>query len=212
MRQRKKSALREWIEVIFTAFILYLIIVTFIIQSFHIPSRSMEHTLKVGDRLFASKFSYGLSLPFTDKKVFKRQPKRGDIIVFRYPGDPYRRISLRLIAPVIRILTFKRIDPDPHKDYIKRLVGLPGELLEIREGKVYINDKPLNEPYVFHSIEDLSFNHYGPVTVPPDSYFMMGDNREHSSDSRFWGFLERKYLKGRALFIYWPPKRIGLIR
>jgi signal peptidase I len=210
--KRKKSALREWIEVILTAFILYLIIVTFVIQSFHIPSSSMEPTLKIGDRLFASKFSYGLSLPFTDKKVFQRHPKRGDIIVFRYPGDPYCRLSLRLIAPVIRILTFKRINPDPHKDYIKRLVGLPGESLEIREGKVYINDKPLNEPYAFHSIEDLSFNHYGPVTVPSDSYFMMGDNREHSSDSRYWGFLERKYIKGRALFIYWPPNRIGIIR
>ena len=210
--RRKKSVLKEWIEVTLTAFILYLIIVTFVIQSFHIPSSSMVPTLKIGDRLFASKFSYGLSLPFMDKKVFQRHPKRGDIIVFRYPGDPYRRLSLRLIAPVIRILTFKRINPDPHKDYIKRLIGLPGESLEVREGKVYINDKPLNELYAFHSIEDLSFNHYGPVTVPSDSYFMMGDNREHSSDSRVWGFLEKKYIKGRALFIYWPPNRIGIIR
>ena len=210
--RRKKSVLKEWIEVTLTAFILYLIIVTFVIQSFHIPSSSLVPTLKIGDRLFASKFSYGLSLPFMDKKVFQRHPKRGDIIVFRYPGDPYRRLSLRLIAPVIRILTFKRINPDPHKDYIKRLIGLPGESLEVREGKVYINDKPLNELYAFHSIEDLSFNHYGPVTVPSDSYFMMGDNREHSSDSRVWGFLEKKYIKGRALFIYWPPNRIGIIR
>ncbi len=210
--RRKKSILREWIEVILTAVFLYLVIVTFVIQSFHIPSSSMEPTLKIGDRLFAGKFSYGLSLPFTDKKVLLRHPKRGDVIVFRFPGDPYRKLSIRLIAPAIHFLTFKKIDPDPHKDYIKRVVGLPGELLEIREGKVYINDKPLNEPYAFHSVEDLSLNHYGPVTVPRDSYFMMGDNREGSSDSRFWGFLERKYIKGKALFIYWPPNRIGIIR
>ncbi len=212
MRKRKKSILREWTEVILTAFFLYLVIVTFIIQSFHIPSRSMEPTLKVRDRLFACKFSYGLSLPFTDKKVFQHHPKRGDIIVFRYPGVPYRKLSIRLIAPAIRFLTFKRINLDPHKDYIKRVIGLPGEVLEIREGKVYINGKSLNEPYAYHSVADLSLNHYGPLTVPSDSYFMMGDNREGSEDSRAWGFLERKYIKGKALFIYWPPNRIGIIR
>ena len=210
--RRKKSVLREWVEVIITAFILYLVIVTFAIQSFHIPSSSMVPTLKVRDRLFVSKFSYGVSLPFTDKKVFQRHPQRGDVIVFRYPGDPYHRLSLRLIAPAIRFLTFKRIKLDPHKDYIKRVIGLPGEVLEVREGKVYINGKPMNEPYAFHSVDDLSFNHYGPVAVPSYSYFMMGDNRESSSDSRFWGFLERKYIKGKALFIYWPPNRMGIIR
>lgn len=210
--RRKKSILREWIEIIPTAFILYLIIVTFVIQSFHIPSRSMVPTLKVRDRLFVSKFSYGASLPFTDKKVFQRPPQRGDVIVFRYPGDPYHRLSLRLIAPAIRFLTFKKINLDPHKDYIKRVIGLPGEVLEVQEGKVYINGKPLNEPYAFHSVEDLSSNHYGPLTVPSGSYFMMGDNRESSSDSRVWGVLERKYIKGKALFIYWPPNRMGIIR
>ena len=172
----------------------------------------MKPTLKVRDRLFASKFRYGLSLPFTDKKVFQRHPKRGDIMVFRYPRDPYRRLSVRLIAPVVRLLTFNRINLDPHKNYIKRLIGLPGEMLEVREGEVYIDDKPLNESYAFHSVKDLPRNQYGPVTVPFDSYFMMGDNREHSSDSRVWGFLERKYIKGKALFIYWPPDRIGIIR
>ncbi len=210
--RRKKSILREWVEVIITAFILYLVIVTFVIQSFHIPSSSMVPTLKVRDRLFVCKFSYGVSLPFTDKKVFQHQPKRGDVMVFRYPGDPYHRLSLRLIAPAIRFLTFKRINLDPHKDYIKRVIGLPGEVLEVREEKVYINGKPLNEAYAFHSVDDLSFNHYGPVTVPFDSYFMMGDNRESSSDSRVWGSLERKYIKGKALFIYWPPNRIKIIR
>lgn len=210
--RRKRSVLREWIEVILTAFVLYLIIVTFIIQSFHIPSSSMKPTLKIGDRLFACKFSYGISPPFTDKKLLQRPPRRGDIIVFRYPGDPYRRLSIRLIAPVIRILTFTKISLDPHKDYIKRVVGLPGEVLEVRKGRVYINDQPLYEPYAFHSLEDLPLNHYGPVTVPSASYFMMGDNREHSSDSRVWGFLEKKYIKGKALFIYWPPNRIGIIR
>ena len=204
--------MREWVEVILTALFFYLVIVTFIVQSFHIPSRSMEPTLKVRDRLFACKFSYGLSLPFTDKKVFRHHPKRGDIIVFRYPGDPYRRLSLRLISPAVHILTFKKIKLDPHKNYIKRVIGLPGESLEIREGKVYINGKLLNESYAFHSVEDLSLNYYGPVTISSNSYFMMGDNREHSSDSRVWGFLERRYIKGKALFIYWPPNRIKIIR
>lgn len=212
MRKRKKSVLREWIEVIVTAFILYLVIVTFVIQSFHIPSSSMVPTLKVRDRLFVCKFSYGVSLPFTDKKVFQRHPQRGDVMVFRYPGDPYRKLSIRLIAPAIRILTLKKINLDYHKDYIKRVIGLPGEVLEVREGKVCINGKPLNEPYAFHSVENLSANYYGPLTVSSDSYFMMGDNREHSSDSRVWGSLERKYIKGKALFIYWPPNRIGIIR
>ena len=209
---RKKSILREWIEVILTAFFLYLIIVTFVIQSFHIPSSSMEPTLKIGDRLFACKFSYGLSLPFTDKKVFRRHPGRGNIIVFRYPGDPYQKLSIRLIAPAVRLLTFNRIDIDPHKDYIKRVIGLPGEVLEIREGKAYIDGRRLSEPYAFHAVKNLSSNCYGPVMVPSDSYFMMGDNREHSSDSRIWGFLERRYIKGKALFIYWPPNRIRIIR
>lgn len=210
--RRKKSILREWAEVIITAFILYLVIVTFVIQSFHIPSSSMVPTLKIRDRLFVCKFSYGVSLPFMNKKVFQHQPKRGDVIVFRYPGDPYRRLSIRLIAPAVRILTFKKINLDPHKDYIKRVIGLPGEVLKIREGKVYINGKPLNEAYAFHSVENLTLNHYGPLTVSSDSYFMMGDNREHSSDSRVWGSLERKYIKGKALFIYWPPNRIKIIR
>ncbi len=210
--RRKKSILREWVEVIITAFILYLVIVTFVIQSFHIPSSSMVPTLKVKDRLFVCKFSYGLSLPFSNKKVFQHQPKRGDVMVFRYPGDPCPGLSIRLMAPAVYFLTLKRINLDSHKDYIKRVIGLPGEVLEVREGKVYINDEPLNEVYAFHSVEDLSFNHYGPVTVPSGSYFMMGDNREHSSDSRYWGFLERKYIKGKALFIYWPPNRIGIIR
>ncbi len=210
--RRKKSILREWIEVIITAFFFYLIIVTFIIQSFHIPSSSMEPTLKVRDRLFACKFSYGLSLPFTDRKVFQRHPKRGDVIVFRYPGDPYQRLSIRLTAPPVYFLTFRKINLDPHKDYIKRVIGLPGEVFEIREGKVYINDKPLNEPYAYRSLADLSLNHYGPLMVPFDSYFMMGDNRQHSSDSRIWGSLERKYIKGKALFIYWPPNRMRVIR
>ena len=210
--RRRKSILREWVEVIITAFILYLVIVTFVIQSFHIPSSSMVPTLKVRDRLFVCKFSYGVSLPFMDKKVFQRHPQRGDVMVFRYPGDAYHRLSIRLVAPVIRILTLKRINLDPHKDYIKRVIGLPGEVLGIRGGKVYINDKLLNEPYAFHSAEDFSLSHYRLVTVPEDAYFMMGDNRESSSDSRVWGFLERKYIKGKALFIYWPPNRIKIIR
>lgn len=185
---RKKSALREWIEVIITAGILYLIIRTFIIQAFNIPSSSMEPTLKIRDRLFASKFSYGLSLPLTDKKVFQiRDPKRGEIIVFKYPEDP-------------------------RKAFIKRVIALPGETIEIRQGKVYINDRLLNESYAYHIRKNLSYDNYGPVKVPPDFYFVMGDNRDRSSDSRIWGFLERKYILGKALFIYWPLNRVRVIK
>jgi signal peptidase I len=210
--KKRKSILREWIETILIALVLYLVIVTFIVQSFHIPSRSMVPTLKVGDRLFASKFSYGLSLPFVDKKIFQRSPQRGDVIIFRYPGDPCPRLSIRLLAAAIRILTFKGVDLDPHKDYIKRVIGLPGDVLEIRGQKVYINDQLLNEPYAFNSIEDFSPAPDKLVTVPDDAYFMMGDNRQHSSDSRVWGFLDKKYIKGKGLFIYWPRQRIGIIR
>jgi signal peptidase I len=193
-RLKKKSKIYEYIEVVFTALLLAMLIRTFVIQAFKIPSSSMVPTLKVGDHLFVCKFIYGVKIPFTDFRFFDwYKPKRGDIIVFRYPGSPKR-------------------------DYIKRVIGLPGEQIMIKNKQVYINGKPLKEEYKVHysisSIpETLSHrDNFGPHTIPPDTYFVMGDNRDNSKDSRFWGDLPLSLIKGKALFIYWPPHRIGLIR
>lgn len=192
--RRPKSKIYEYIEVVVTAFILAMIVRTFIIQAFKIPSRSMVPTLRVGDHLFVCKFIYGLPIPFTDEKIFEfHSPQRGDIIVFKSPTDS-------------------------KKDYIKRVIGLPGDEIMIKDKQVYINGKPLDEPYKVHSsLRILSVgsprdNWKEPKKVPEDSYFMMGDNRDDSTDSRFWGFLEKELIKGKAIFIYWPPNRINIIR
>jgi len=193
-KNRPKSKIYELIfEVIIPALILALIIRTFVIQAFKIPSESMVPTLQVGDHLFVLKFAYGLPIPFTNKKIFEwNSPKRGDIIVFRYPEDPKR-------------------------DFIKRTIGLPGEKILIRHKQVYINGKALDEPYKIHT--DVSHNEQSPrdnweksLIVPPNTYFMMGDNRDSSLDSRFWGPLHKDLIKGKAFIIYWPPWRIGLIK
>jgi signal peptidase I len=130
-----------------------------------------------------------MKIPFTDKKLFNlKKPKRGDIIVFKYPGDEDR-------------------------DFIKRLIGLPGDIMEIKAKQVFINGKPLKEPYaIFNShstpaSSGSSRKNYGPVKVPPHHFFMMGDNRDNSMDSRFWGFLDESKVKGKAFFIYWSWDR-----
>lgn len=192
--RRPKSKIYEYIEVVVTAFILAMIVRTFVVQAFKIPSRSMVPTLRVGDHLFVCKFIYGLPIPFTDKKVFEfHSPQRGDIIVFKCPN------GLK-------------------KDYIKRVIGLPGDEIMIRDKQVYINGKALQEPYKIHSSLRIvpsgspRDNWKEPQKVPEDCYFTMGDNRDDSTDSRFWGFLEKELIKGRAIFTYWPPNRIGIIR
>ena len=166
-----KKVLKGWLKDIAIAVILALFIRTFIVQAFKIPSGSMIPTLLIGDHILVCKFYY---------KLFK--PKRGDIIVFKYPQDT-------------------------HKDFIKRVIGLPGEVIMIKNKKVYINGKPLDEPYVVYS-KNPSFylpmrDNFGPVKIPKDSYFMMGDNRDKSLDSRFWGFLPKDLILGKALIIYW---------
>ncbi|MEW5766997.1 MAG: signal peptidase I [bacterium] len=191
-----KKKIYEYVEVVVTALILALIIRTFVIQAFKIPSESMVPTLKIRDHLFVCKFIYGLPIPLTDKHILKwHDPQRGDVIVFRYPKDP----SI---------------------DFIKRIIGLPGDKIIIKNKQVYINGKPLIEPYKVHSnpmpfssmFNSTQDNWDTPRIIPPDSYFVMGDNRDNSRDSRFWGVLKRDYIKGKALFIYWPPFRIGLIQ
>lgn len=181
----KKSILREYVEAIVVAALLALFIRTFIVQAYKIPSGSMEDTLLVGDHLLVNKFIYGTRVPFTDIKLFPvRHPKRGDIIVFRYPEDET-------------------------KDFIKRIIGTPGDVVEVIDKKVYVNGKPIDEPYTeFKDAEVLprelnNRDNYGPVDVPPGKYFAMGDNRDRSHDSRFWGFLTDGELVGEAMVIYW---------
>lgn len=223
-KKQDKSKLREWIETIVFALVLALIIRTFIIQPFKIPSESMIQTLKIGDHLFALKFMYGLPVPFTDKHFFEwHDPKRGDIVVFRPPFYPDRGVLRRMAAPPIRVISKPLsllfgerfyVDLDPHKDFIKRVIGLPGEEISIKDDTVYINEEPLDEDYryLFESFYSLPKEDFGPVVIPKDSYFMMGDNRHNSRDSRSWGFLHKDLIKGKAFVLYWPPNRIGLIK
>lgn len=187
----RKSTLREYFESIVIAVILALFIRTFVVQAFKIPTGSMEETLLIGDHLLVNKFVFGATESGLERALLPIGTiRRRDVLVFKYPEEPER-------------------------DFIKRVIGLPGETLELRDKKVYINGTPLDEPYV-HFLEaagtpselrevtsmDVRKN-YGPVTVPPDHYFMMGDNRDNSQDSRYWGFLPRENIKGKSLVIYW---------
>jgi signal peptidase I len=187
----KKSPVREYFESIVIAVILALFIRTFVVQAFKIPTGSMENNLLIGDHLLVDKFVFGPTESSIERELLPVRPvRRGDVIVFKYPEDPDR-------------------------DFIKRVVGLPGETLEVRNKKVYIDGKPLDEPYVhfleppaspsaLHEVTSYDVReNYGPVTVPQNQYFVMGDNRDNSEDSRYWGFLPRSYIKGHAMMIYW---------
>jgi len=174
LAKRQELKKHEWydlLETIIFAFILAFIIKSLILQISYIPTGSMIPTLNEREAVLVLRIPY-----------YFREPKRGEIIVFKYPEDPT-------------------------KEYVKRLIGLPGDKVEIKNGVVYINDKPLEEPYV----KNKSSDNYGPVTVPHDSYFVLGDNRPVSVDSRYWGFVPKKNLVGKAVFLLWPPKRIGLV-
>ncbi len=180
-----KSKLRENVEAIVIAIILALFIRTFVVQAFKIPSGSMKPTLQIGDHILVNKFIYGLKVPYTGKKIISfNNPDHGDIIVFRYPEDP-------------------------DKDFIKRLIGVPGDVIEIKNKKVYVNDVPIVRDLGVHTDSRILSgqinprDNFGPVTVPADSYFVMGDNRDNSYDSRFWGFVEQHAIKGKAFIIYW---------
>lgn len=193
--------LKEWMDAGLWAVVIALFVMTFLIQAFRIPSGSMEDTLQVGDHLLVKKFTYGIRNPLNREQRFLRlrEPSRGDIIVFDYPEDP----SL---------------------DYIKRLVGLPGEKIEIVDKQVFIDGEPLEEPYVVHKdpsiypnaayvpYQNRTRDNFGPVVIPEGEYFMLGDNRDFSADSRSWGPLPERYIKGKALVRYWPVLRIGRIR
>jgi len=191
MSTRKKSALRDWTESIIVAFILAMIIRAFIVQAFKIPTGSMRTTLMEGDLILVNKFIYGAKVPFTEWRLPKvREPKRGDVIVFIYPQDS-------------------------KKDFIKRLIGLPGETVEIRNGSVFVNDKPLLDPefnqHYYYNRGELGLEGQK-IIVAQDSYFVLGDNSASSKDSRYWGFVPGKNILGKAILIYWPLNRIRMIK
>lgn len=182
---KKKSAWRENIEAIAIAVILALFIRAFVVQAFKIPSGSMKDTLLIGDHILVNKFIYGVKLPFTNATLVPiKNPQRGDIMVFKFPEDP-------------------------DKDFIKRAIAIEGDVVEVRQKKVFVNHVELQEPYAIHTDSRIipawiqPRDNFGPVTVPKDSVFVMGDNRDHSYDSRFWGFVKLDALRGKAFIIYW---------
>lgn len=180
-----KNLIWEYAKAIITALVLALFIREYFIQAFKIPSGSMIPTLLIGDHILVSKFIYGTKIPFSDKRilVFKK-PKKGDIIVFQYPEDPER-------------------------DFIKRVIAVEGDVIESRDKVIYVNGEPVKEPFIQHTDNSLKpgglepRDNFGPYIVPKDKHFMMGDNRDQSYDSRFWGYVDMKYIRGEALVIYW---------
>lgn len=188
---RRKSVIREWIESIVIAFILAMLIRTFLVQAFKIPTGSMRPTLLEGDLILVNKFIYGAKIPFTGLKLPAiRKPIRGDVIVFIYPEDR-------------------------KKDFIKRLIGTPGETLEIKNGTIYVNDKPLLDPVFsqryYYNRGDFA-GEGQKLVVPFDRFFVLGDNSASSKDSRYWGFVPGKNILGKAILIYWPLNRIRIIK
>jgi signal peptidase I len=177
---------KDWIEPIIIALILVFFIKTFFIQNFKIPSSSMEDTLLIGDHLFAVRFLYGTKIPLTKINILKiRNPKPGDVIVFKYPEDP-------------------------SKDFIKRCVAIEGQTVEIKNKKVYVDGKlqelPKHAKFIDNAILPIDFgvrDNFPATKVSPKNLFAMGDNRDNSNDSRFWGFVPYENIKGKALFIYW---------
>ena len=178
-------------EALVIAVILALIIRAFVIQAFKIPSGSMENTLLVGDYILVNKFIYGVKLPFTDITILPiKDPKPGDVIVFKFPKDP-------------------------SKDYIKRVVGVGGDSLEIRDKKIYVNGELQNsdfakyvDPRILRGPSrlgqiDSRRDNLGPQKIPEGKLFVMGDNRDSSNDSRFWGLVDKSAVRGRAIVIYW---------
>ncbi|MGL4721931.1 MAG: signal peptidase I [Desulfovibrionaceae bacterium] len=179
--KKSKSLFQEYLEAFIIAICIAVFVRLFIAQAYRIPSGSMLETLQIGDYLFVNKLAYNVTLPFTDKTLFETgDPQFQDVLVFKYPDDP-------------------------SKDFIKRVIGLPGDVLEMREKKLYRNGELLVEPYVKYEDPNTIIpirDNFGPFTVPENSYFMLGDNRDSSQDSRFWGFVKRSALVGKAWRIY----------
>ena len=182
---KSKSTFREYTEAIIIALLLALFIRTFVVQAFKIPSGSMLNTLLIGDHILVNKFIYGIKNPFNGKTwIPLKKPQRGDVVVFKYPLNP-------------------------KQDYIKRVVGVEGDQIEIKDKKVYVNGEPQEESYAIFLDNKIlppgqqSRDNMSPKTVPPNSLFVMGDNRDNSYDSRFWNFVDLKAVKGKAFILYW---------
>jgi len=198
----RKSTFREYAEALAIAVLLALFIRTFVVQAFKIPSGSMKPTLIIGDHLLVNKFTYGIKIPLIDRFIIQLdKPKRGDIVVFKYPKDE-------------------------SKDFIKRVIGIEGDVVEIQSDILYVNGEKIDTEYVSKYIDEdisgaeryeesfgeskhyildqyINYEDFGPVTVPENSIFVMGDNRDNSQDSRYWGFVSLNKIKGKALIIYW---------
>ena len=167
-----RTAIVETLDACLFAALLSLVIITFVVQAFYIPSGSMEPTLMIDDRILVAKFLY------------RFEPvHRGDVIVFRYPLNPQR-------------------------DFVKRVIGLPGDRVQLKDGVVSVGGQPISEKG--YTIKP-DFGNYGPVTVPARDFFVLGDNRNNSEDSRFFGYVPRGNIIGKAVFIYWPPQRLGFV-
>ncbi|MGV7220634.1 MAG: signal peptidase I [Nitrospinales bacterium] len=193
---KTKSPARELTEFIFIVLVLFILFRTFAFQAFKIPSGSMKDTLLIGDHILATKFNYGIHIPneipflrnklFDDYTLFQKIPERNDIIIFKFPKNEER-------------------------DFIKRVIGLPGEMIEIRSQKVFIDGKALDENFTRHDEPQGDFlyprDDLGPFRIPEGHVFVMGDNREYSHDSRFWGVLNLKNIRGKAQLIYWSWDR-----
>jgi signal peptidase I len=200
------TTLKEYAQALAIALILAFVIRSFVVQAFKIPSGSMLPTLQIGDHLLVNKFIYGIKLPFTEITLVPvSEPKSGDIIVFKFPEDE-------------------------SKDFIKRVIGVPGDIIRIEDKQVYRNGQALPEPYIQHSAPQITTQEFpmsrwpphefdprardnlGPLKVPQDAYFVLGDNRDESYDSRFWGYVSEEAILGRAWIIYWSWAGITDIR
>ena len=185
-KKKQKSAARDWAEALVVAFIIAMIIRAFVLQAYRIPSSSMEDTLLKGDHILATKYNYGLTVPFTTEKFWggDKVPARGDIVIFTFPGNR-------------------------SMDFVKRVIGLPGDTIEVRDKKVYVNGEILKtasekhtDPFILTQGQGKVRDNFGPITVDPGHCFVMGDNRDQSYDSRFWGLVPIENIKGKAFVVY----------
>jgi signal peptidase I len=212
-----KSKFREYTEAIIIAILLAVLIRTFAVQAFKIPSGSMIPTLSIGDHILVNKFLYGLRLPFTESRFFiLRPPRRGDIVVFSFPANKEKKECTSFNRNVVSRLGSVWMNRNPFllfkddcRDFIKRIVGVGGDTVTIKNKTVYVNGIALDESYIIHRDKLMlqriagSRDNLGPLQVPRGKFFVMGDNRDQSYDSRFWGMVDINEIKGKAFIIYW---------